>query len=582
MVGKVFMRVINARLADHCESEDLLVDEQAGFRPRRSCADQLFILTEVLAERRNAKKKVAACFIDVRKAYDRVWRDGLWKALWQKGVRGRMWRVLRDYYKKVQSSVRLEGGNTEWFDVSVGVRQGCVISPILFDVFVDGLAREVKALGLGVAVGGDRLSLLLYADDIVVLADSENDLQRMMVAVEGFCRRWRLQVNMGKTKVVHFGARGVGRLNVQWQGKVLEEVEEYKYLGMLLQKRGTWKKTKEKMLRQAKRAAAMAWNMAVRGGDMTVKGMTSMWTALIRPHLEYGAEVLDSHNAHVWEEAEKLARKIGRRVLKCGRRLPNDAIQGDLGWMSMRGRRMLLRLSYWGKILSMEPGRWVRKIYEQGRARLEANAQAGTWCSLTRKWLTYLGLDEEWQRQEVGPVWQEKLRTKIEDMEARDWRRRVARSSKLEEYTKWKTKPGLEPYLQHGHVQQRRLWTKLRGGCLELRIETGRWERVTVWGRQVALPRHMRRCKLCFGELEDAHHVLFRCPAYERARKAMAVKVSAIAPAGVVAAMTRVRQGRSSVDEAAVMKWMMAEGGEEIGMEMVEAVMKERGRLLSR
>ena len=71
----------------------------------------------------------------------------------------------------------------------------------------------------------------------------------------------------------------------------------------------------------------------------------------------------------------------------------------------------------------------------------------------------------------MGPVWQEKLRTRIEDMEARDWRRRVARSSKLEEYTKWKTKPGLEPYLQHGHVQQRRLWTKLRGGCLELRIE---------------------------------------------------------------------------------------------------------------
>ena len=83
-------------------------------------------------------------------------------------------------------------------------------------------------------------------------------------------------------------------------------------------------------------------------------------------------------------------------------------------------------------------------------------------------------------------------------------------------------------------------------------------------------------------ELEDAHHVLFRCLAYERARKAMAVKVSATAPAGVVAAVTRVRQGRSSVYEVAVMKWMMAEGGEEIGMEMVEAVMKERGRLLSR
>ena len=80
------MRVLNARLAAYCESEDLLVDEQAGFRTGRSCADQLFILTEVLAEHRQAGKKVVACFIDVRKAYDRVWRDGLWKALWQKGV----------------------------------------------------------------------------------------------------------------------------------------------------------------------------------------------------------------------------------------------------------------------------------------------------------------------------------------------------------------------------------------------------------------------------------------------------------------------------------------------------------------
>ena len=233
VVGKVFMRVLNARLAAHCEGEDLLVDEQAGFRVGRSCADQLLILTEVLAEHRQVGKKVVACFIDVRKAYDRVWRDGLWRALWQKGVRGRMWRVLKEYYEKVQSAVRLDGGNTEWFDVDVGVRQGCVISPMLFDVFVDQLAREVKALKLGVEAGAERLALLLYADDIVVLANSVEELQRMMKAVEGFCKRWRLQVNMSKTKVVEFGARGVGKAKVYWKGEELEEVDEYKYLGML-------------------------------------------------------------------------------------------------------------------------------------------------------------------------------------------------------------------------------------------------------------------------------------------------------------------------------------------------------------
>ena len=228
--------------------------------------------------------------------------------------------------------MRLDGGNTDWFDVDVGVRQGCVISPTLFDVFVDQLAREVKALKLGVEAGSERLALLLYADDIVVLANSAEELQRMMKAVEEFCKRWRLQVNLSKTKVVEFGARGVGKAKVYWKGEELEEVEEYKYLGMLVEKGGSWRKNKDKMLRKARRAAALAWNMAVRMGDMSVKGMTSMWNALVRPHLEYGAEVINSHNDFVWEEAEKLARKIGRRVLKCGNRLPNDAI-----WASWAG-----------------------------------------------------------------------------------------------------------------------------------------------------------------------------------------------------------------------------------------------------
>ena len=112
-------------------------------------------------------------------------------------------------------------------------------------------------------------------------------------------------------------------------------LRQVEHTTILVEKGGRWKKTKAKMLRKARRAAAMAWNMAVRAGDMSVKGMVNMWTALVRPHLEYGAEVLNAHGDSKWDEAEKLARKIGRRVLKCGNRLPNEAIMGELGWMSM-------------------------------------------------------------------------------------------------------------------------------------------------------------------------------------------------------------------------------------------------------
>ena len=101
---------------------------------------------------------------------------------------------------------------------------------------------------------------------------------------------------MSKTKVMAFGSKGVANLDVRWGEEKIEEVEEYKYLGMWIEKRGSWKKEKELKLRKARRATALAWNMATRGGDMSVRGATSMWTALIRPHLEYGAEVINNHN----------------------------------------------------------------------------------------------------------------------------------------------------------------------------------------------------------------------------------------------------------------------------------------------
>ena len=112
--------------------------------------------------------------------------------------------------------------------------------------------------------------------------------------------------------------------------------------------------------------------------------------------------------------------------------------------MSMRGRRMLLRLSYWGKVLAMGKARWVRRVYEDGRSRLGLNARASTWCNLTRKWLVEIGLQAEWDAQKVGPAWSDKVRAKILDYEARLWRARVVKSAKLEDYVRWKHEPGLE------------------------------------------------------------------------------------------------------------------------------------------
>ena len=167
---------------------------------------------------------------------------------------------------------------------------------------------------------------------------------------------------------------------------------------------------------------------------------------------------------------------------------------------------MLLRLAYWGKIVRMGAGRLVKQVYEAGLARLNANPKANTWCCLTRAWLLELGLQEAWQKQEVSDSWREVVKERIMTAEGVRWRSGVSRNARLEGYAKWKTGLRLVPeeYLCERNVNRRRLWSKLRAGCLELRVEMGRWERLTVAGIQKLVPRWARRCTLCYSQVEDA------------------------------------------------------------------------------
>jgi hypothetical protein len=103
IVGKVYTRVLSDRVAQFAERSGGVVEEQGGFRPGRGTEDQLFALTEILHSRGHVT--TYAAFIDVKKAYDTVWRDGMWKRLWDEGVRGRVWRVIKNMYSVVQSAV---------------------------------------------------------------------------------------------------------------------------------------------------------------------------------------------------------------------------------------------------------------------------------------------------------------------------------------------------------------------------------------------------------------------------------------------------------------------------------------------
>jgi hypothetical protein len=184
------------------------------------------------------KKRVFAAFVDLEKAYDRVNRSKLWEVLEEYGVEMGLVRAVKSMYDGSKACVRVNGMLSEWFEVKQGVRQGCVISPWLFNVFMDKCVRTACVDTSGIKVGEADVRMLLYADDVVVLAESEEELQEMLEKLELSTRGMDLKINVSKTKIVIFGEEN-GECECRLNNERVEIVNEFVYLGRVFEKSGS-------------------------------------------------------------------------------------------------------------------------------------------------------------------------------------------------------------------------------------------------------------------------------------------------------------------------------------------------------
>ena len=143
--GKVLLKVVAGRLNDYCERENILPEEQCGFRPQRSTVDMMFVVRRLQELARKKDTPLYLCFIDLTKAYDSVDRSLLWDALARFGVPPRMLAVFRRFHDGMQVCVWLDDGEcSDKFDVGQGVRQGCVLAPLLFNMFFTAVLRVAE------------------------------------------------------------------------------------------------------------------------------------------------------------------------------------------------------------------------------------------------------------------------------------------------------------------------------------------------------------------------------------------------------------------------------------------------------
>ncbi|KAL7726621.1 hypothetical protein ACLKA6_010486 [Drosophila palustris] len=228
---KILATLLNERLQE--KIEPTLRDEQAGFRPQRSCVDQANTLRAITEQAVEWRSPLYLLFIDFKKAFDTVKRAAIWQALARKGVPDNIIAIIKAMYENAELSVLHKGKISAPFQTRTGVKQGCPLSPLLFNMVVDEIMREVCTSRRGITWSlTQHLEDLDYADDICLMSHKLSDIQAKANDLSRIASRVGLEINAAKTKAMRFNHVNQGHITIN--GNIVEFVDKFPYLGTII------------------------------------------------------------------------------------------------------------------------------------------------------------------------------------------------------------------------------------------------------------------------------------------------------------------------------------------------------------
>ena len=513
-VYKLYAGILNRRLSRWAEMHQRISDEQNGFRERRGCVDHLNTLSQIIDSRKKRSMSTFVAFIDFSKAYDRISRALLWHKLYNHGISNKFLSALKSLYQDVKCCVRINGHKTDWFKVSTGLKQGCLISPLLFNLYINDLVSVVQGLNCGVPVDDELVSILLYADDIALVAPDENSLQRMLDCLNDWCLQWQLVVNIDKSQVVHF-RRGpsVPRsgFNFKCGQSELQTVEKYRYLGLIFTEFLDFNIMSKAVAQAATRALGLLIAKCKAHGGVPFDVFTQLYYTLVQPIVDYGASVW---GANVFSHIRSIQLRAGRFFLGVGRYTPNNAVLGEMGWTDPCERlwQCIFRQWYRMDCLSLDRlnGRvhaWALRLALRGIKNayfklVKFSRGIGAW-DINNQVLKHRGLAMAKLNECFVSNWKDAIN--------REEGARGVGGNKLRTYKQIKFDFGTTSYVKDHHLTraQRSALAKFRCGVAPLRLETGRFEGMSL---------EERLCPLCQTEIETEVHSIIKCSAFNDLR----------------------------------------------------------------
>jgi hypothetical protein len=553
-LGKLFNSMLRCRLEARCVALGLIRPEQASGQRGARTADHLLVFHHIIQKYvKNNNNKLYICFIDLRKCYDTVNRTRLFfELISEYKIGGKFLNILQNIYTNNQVYIKLDEGLTQPFTTTTGCKQGDNLSPLLYNILTNRLPTVFDSKCDPVCIENRSLQCLSWADDCVLISQSQSGLQRAIDKAVGFFNELGLSVNTKKTQCMVMNKRGLKSKafpNIKFtaNGQPLVLADQYTYLGLVFVPSGASSVALEELQSRASRAYFSISNVLFCNKKMSIQQALRLVDSLVFPVSFYAAEFLTplvlpaksfsspENLLRAWENysPEKLNQRACRLLLSVHRKASRLAVLGDLGRYPVLLTSLASSLKY-EQVLRLKP---TTTLAGMAFREMESMVRDGTACWLDRigSIRRLLGMPDPGRAKPdaIGSRAKVILQSKFDLFYLEEINRVKLGAdgtdhNKLRFYASLKGCFKPEPYTQLVSRNQRSEISRVRLSAHRLRVETARYKKYT----SPADYRASRCCIYCQpagaeGTVDDEYH-LFECPVFVNQQRTLFRKAASI------------------------------------------------------
>ena len=372
---------------------------QLGGKKNASTVDHIYTIKEIAKISKNGEQPLYVTFIDIKKAYDKAWLDGIMYILYKNGLKSRIWRTVRRLNSNLKAVVRTKFGKTEEFAINNSIRQGGVLAVTLFAVLMDEIAKEIEKARLGVQVGGKKIGCLLWVDDAVLMSNTKEEHQKILNIVHKVGSMYHLEFSEEKTQSMRIPYKvektkennnldsWITTEPLKLGNITLKTTDNYKYLGETLNKKMEATNHINTIIGKTE-AAYQTIQYIIKDEYFKNIPMESAWKLLeacLIPIILYACESA-SYSKKEIEELTKLYDRYIRRIIKTPQTTPRESLYLETGIIDIRTLIEKRQIRYRDKLEKNES--WIIKSIKETDFE-------GSWINNSDKLIETWGITKE-------------------------------------------------------------------------------------------------------------------------------------------------------------------------------------------